>query len=138
MSAERTARNTRLAGGLVLVFWGLLAANTWVAAVRMGVTGSDVSFVALVLAMAVAIALGLIRRARWAWWAAAALGATGLFFVLPVAGTIVLGGPTNPVGTGWDVVFFPLTAAVLVALMLVLWSLRKGVGPRDESTLEES
>ena len=49
MSAEWMARNTRLVSGLVIVFWGLLAANTWVAAVRVGLTGSDVTFVALVL-----------------------------------------------------------------------------------------
>jgi hypothetical protein len=129
MSTERVARRRRLAVGLVIAFWGLIAANTWVAAVRVGVTGSDLSFVALVLVAAVAIALGLVRRARWAWWAAVALAATGLFFVLPVAGTIVLGGPSDPVGTGWDVVFFPVTAAVLAALMIVLWSLRKSADP---------
>jgi len=55
MSAEWMARRTRRASGLVISFWGLLAANTWVAAVRVGVTGSDVSFVALVLVAVVAI-----------------------------------------------------------------------------------
>jgi hypothetical protein len=107
------------------VFWGLLAANTWVAAGRVGVTGADVSFVALVLAAAITIVIGLIRRSPWAWWGALALAAVGLFFVLPVAGTILLGGPSDPVGTGWDVVFFPLTTAVLVALLGALWRLRK-------------
>jgi hypothetical protein len=36
MSAEWMARNTRLASGLVIAFWGLLAANTWVAARARG------------------------------------------------------------------------------------------------------
>lgn len=125
MSAARGGRARRLACGMVLGFWALLAANTWVAALRVGVTGSDVSFVLLVLVAAVAIVLGLIRRSRWAWWSALALGAAGLFFVLPVAGTILLGGPADPVGTGWDVVFFPLTAAVLVVLLVALWQARR-------------
>ena len=49
----------------------------------------------------------------------------GLFFVLPVTGTILLGGSIEPVGTGWDIVFFPLTTTVLVALVAALWLLRK-------------
>ena len=114
----------RWAGGLILVFWGLLAANTWIAAVRGGITGSDVSFVLLVLAAAISIVIGLIRRSPWAWWGALALAAVGLFFVLPVTGTLLLGGPRDPVGTGWDVVFFPVTTAVLVGLLVVLWRLR--------------
>jgi hypothetical protein len=138
MNTERRARRTRLANGLLISFWGLLAANTWVAAVRVGVTGSDISFVLLVLVATVAIVLGLVRRARWAWWAALALAATGLFFVLPVAGTILLGGPSDPVGTGWDVVFFPLTAAVLVALTAVLWGLRESGRPGGGPTQEVS
>lgn len=115
----------RWAGGLILVFWGLLAANTWIAAARVGITGSDVSFVLLVLATAIAIMIGLIRRSPWAWWGALALAGVGLFFVLPVTGTLLLGGPRDPVGTGWDVIFFPVTTGVLVALMGVLWRLRR-------------
>jgi len=125
MSDRRRTHWTRLAGGLVFVFWGLLATNTWVAASPLGVTGSDVSFVLLVLAAAIAMVLGLIRRSPWAWWATLGLAAVGLFFVVPVAGTILLGGSSEPVGTGWDVVFFPLTAAVLVALAVTLFELRR-------------
>ena len=117
-------RTRRLACGLVLVFWGLLAMNTWVAATRIGITGSDVSFVLLVLAATIAIVIGLIRRSPWAWWGALALTAGALFFVLPVTGTLLLGGPTDPVGTGWDVVFFPVTTGVLIALLVMLWRLR--------------
>jgi peptidoglycan/LPS O-acetylase OafA/YrhL len=116
----RVSPPRRLAGALIIVFWGLLAANTWVAAVTVGVTGSDVSFLLLLMAGVVAIVIGLIRRSPWAWWAALGLAVVGLFFVLPVTSTILLGGPTDPVGTGWDVVFFPLTTAVLVALLAVL------------------
>jgi len=72
-----------------------------------------------------AIVLGLMRRSRWAWWAALGLALSGLFFVLPVTGTILLGGPTDPVGTGWDVVFFPLTTVVLISLLVVLSKLRR-------------
>ena len=129
MSASR--RQRRWAGGLVLVFWGLLAANTWVAATRVGITGSDVSFVLLVLAAALAIVIGLIRRSPWAWWGALALSAVGLFFVLPVTGTLLLGGPRDPVGTGWDIVFFPVTTGVLIGLLGVLWRLRGDPGPAE-------
>lgn len=114
----------RWASGLILVFWGLLAANTWIAAVRVGITGADVSFVLLVLAAALAIVIGLVRRSPWAWWGALVLAGVGLFFVLPVTGTLLLGGPRDPVGTGWDVVFFPVTTAVLTGLLVVLWRLR--------------
>ena len=125
----------RLAGGLVIVFWGLLAANTWIAADSVGVTGSDVSFVLLLMAVAIAIVLGLIRRSAWGWWSALGLAAAGLFFVLPVAGTILLGGPSDPVGTGWDVVFFPLTAAVLIALLVVLWKVGRRAATESEAAL---
>ena len=124
------SRTRQLACGLVLIFWGLLAMNTWIAAVRVGVTGSDVSFVLLVLAAAIAIVIGLIRRSPWAWWGALALAVVALFFVLPVTGTQLLGGPSDPVGTGWDVVFFPVTTGVLVALLVLLWRLRSDAGSR--------
>jgi hypothetical protein len=138
VSAGRRPRGTRRAGGLILAFWALLATNTWVAAGRLGISGSDVSFVLLLLAAAIAIVLGLIRRSPWAWWSALALAGAGLFFVLPVAGTILLGGPSDPVGTGWDIVFFPLTAAVLIALLVALWTLRRASRHGDESAAEES
>jgi len=128
VSDGRRTHWTRLAGGLVFGFWGLLATNTWVAASPVGVTGSDVSFVLLVLAAAIAMVLGLIRRSSWAWWATLALAAFGLLFVLPITGTILLGGPSDPVGTGWDVVFFPLTTAVLIALVVALFKLRRADG----------
>ena len=117
-------RTRQLACGLVLIFWGLLAMNTWIAAARVGITGSDVSFVLLVLAAAIAIVIGLIRRSPWAWWSGLALTLLALFFVLPVTGTLLLGGPSDPVGTGWDVVFFPVTTGVLIALLVLLWRLR--------------
>ena len=117
-------RERRWAGGLILAFWGLLAVNTSIAATRVGISGSDVSFVLLVLAAALALVIGFIRRSPWAWWGGLALAGGGLFFVLPVTGTLLLGGPLDPVGTGWDVVFFPLTTAVLVGLLGVLWRLR--------------
>jgi hypothetical protein len=109
---------------MVLLFWVLLLANTWVAALRVGITGSDVSFVMLLLAASLAIGLGLIRHARWAWWCALGLALVGLFFVLPVAGTILLGGPADPVGTGWDVVFFPAMTVVALTLIVALWRAR--------------
>lgn len=123
-------RTRRLACGLVLIFWGLLAMNTWIAAVQVGLTGSDVSFVLLVLAASIAIVIGLVRHSPWAWWGALVLTAAALFFVLPVTGTLLLGGPRDPVGTGWDVVFFPVTTGVLIALLVLLWRLREDARPR--------
>jgi hypothetical protein len=129
MNAAGQSRARRLASGLLLIFWGLLAMNTWIAAVQVGITGSDISFVLLVLAATIAIVIGLIRRSPWAWWGALALAAMALFFVLPVTGTLLLGGPREPVGTGWDVVFFPVTTGILIALLVLLWRLRADARP---------
>jgi len=124
MNAGRGRSARRLAVGMVLLFWALVAANTWVAALRIGITGSDVSFVMLLLVAALAIGLGLIRRSPLAWWCALGLALVGLFFVLPVVGTILLGGPANPVDTGWDVVLFPAMTAVSLVLVWALWRAR--------------
>jgi hypothetical protein len=112
----------RSAPWLVLSFGTLVAANAALTAVRGSATVGDLATGGALLVLAVLIAQGLRRGARWAWWASLALAGAGLFFVLPLAGTILLGGPTEPVGTGWDMVFFPLTAAILVALVIALWT----------------
>lgn len=124
MSVTRLgARNA--AGWLVVGFGGLVAVNVAVAAAGAGATGTDLSFAVLLLLVAAVTARSLRRGTRWAWWISLALACVGLFFVLPVTGTILLGGSMEPVGTGWDVVFFPLTTLVLVALLALLWVLRR-------------
>jgi hypothetical protein len=91
-------------------------------------TGSDLSFVVVVLLTTSLCGYGLRRRALWAWWASFLQAGLGLFFVLPVVGTILLGGTTEPVGTGWDIVFFPLSTAILVALLVLLVMARRQAG----------
>jgi hypothetical protein len=110
-----------LTSWLLIVFAGLVFANTGVSALRAGATGADWSFALLLVMVAAVAARNLWVGMRWAWWLALGLAATGLFFVLPVTGTILFGGSTEPVGTGWDIVFFPLTTTVLVALIVALW-----------------
>jgi hypothetical protein len=125
MNARFNGRMVGPASWLVVAFGFLMLVNGGVAVARGTATTGDVLLTGLLLAAAVTTALGLRRRARWAWWTALVLGSIGLFFILPVAGTILLGGSLEPVGTGWDVVFFPMTAGVLVALLTLLWTLRK-------------
>lgn len=117
-------RSTGVAGWLLMVFAALVLANTAISALTSGATGADWSFAVLLAMVAGASARSLWLGAAWAKWTAFALAFVGLFFVLPVTATIVLGGSTDPVGTGWDVVFFPLTTGVLIALLVGLWTLR--------------
>lgn len=114
-----------LASWLLVAFAGLVLANTGVSAVRGDATGADWSFALLLVVVAAVTARSLWLGSGWAWWVSIALAFVGLFFVLPVTGTILLGGSLEPVGTGWDIVFFPLTTAVLVALLAALWPLRR-------------
>ncbi len=138
MNTRRHTLRSRLASWLMLAFGGLFAANAALAVFRGFSNAIDASFAVLVFVTAAWTAAGLWEDARWARRVAPLLAATGLFFVLPVAGTIALGGALEPVGTGWDVVYFPLTAIVLIALLAVLWGSRAAVSIRDGSTLGES
>lgn len=130
MSIDETGASptTRAASWLVVTFGVLVALNALVAWVTTGVTtGADISFVIMLLMAVSVCGIGLRRLASWAWWISLLLAAVGLFFVLPVTGTILLGGPSDPVGTGWDVVFFPLTTLVLLALVAALLRTRREV-----------
>jgi hypothetical protein len=124
VSAQRGARLTVTAGVLLMAFAVLVAINTAATAATGGATGADVSFVALLVVVAAVAGRSLHLGARWAWWISLALASVGLFFVAPVTGTLLLGGTLEPVGTGWDVVFFPLITVDLLALVVVLWRLR--------------
>jgi len=119
-------RSVTWASWLVVSFGVLVAAN-WVVAVigDTGATGADLSFGIFMLLATAASGRGLQRRARWACLASFILAICGLFFVAPIAGTILLGGGTDPVGTGWDVVFFPLVAGILTSLLVLLRSVWK-------------
>ena len=101
-------------GALVLVHWLVASYNLRVA------TAADFSFTVLLLVATSVCGYGMRRRARWAWFGTLALAIGGLFFVAPIAGTILLGGGAEPVGTGWDAFFFPVVAAILVAVILLL------------------
>ncbi len=110
-----------MAAWLLIVFAGLVLANTGVSTVRAVATGADWSFTVLLVVVVAVAARSLWIGMRWAWWLALGLAAAGLFFVLPVTVTILLGGSTEPVGTGWDIAFFPLTTIVLAGLVSALW-----------------
>jgi hypothetical protein len=120
--AEDTAR--LLAGWMLLVVGGLLLVNTSLASVGAGVSGSDWALVLLAVTASVIAARSLWRSAPGAWWMAAAYDAVGLFFVLPVMVAILFGASREPVGTGWDVVFFPAVTAALLAVSAALWIAR--------------
>ena len=133
MSARAGGGLTLAAGVLLMTFAALVAINTAVTAAAGGATGADASFVALLVIVAAVAGRSLYRGARWAWWISLALALVGLFFVAPVTGTMLLGATLEPVGTGWDVVFFPLITVDLLALVAVLWRLRV----RANSTLTQ-
>jgi hypothetical protein len=125
-STSDLPRSVTWASWLVVSLGALVAAN-WVVAIigNAGATGADLSFAILLLLTTAASGRGLQRRARWAWLASFLLAVCGLFFVAPIAGTILLGGGTDPVGTGWDVVFFPFLAGILTSLLVLLRSVWK-------------
>ena len=109
------------ASHLVVSFGVIMLVHFFVVSYTMaGVSAADFSFAVLLLVAAAVCGRGMRRRARWAWFGALALALGGLFFVAPIVMTILLGGGPDPVGTGWDVVFFPLVAAILVALLAML------------------
>ena len=130
MSTAQKPGPIPFASWLLIAFAGLVLANTGVSALRGAATGADWSFAVLLVVVAAVTARRLWLGVAWAWWISVALVFTGLFFVLPVTGTILLGGPMEPVGTGWDIVFFPLTTVVLVALLAALWPLREAASSR--------
>jgi hypothetical protein len=125
MGAHAKHDATGVAGWLLIAWGGLVVANTAVSALTSGATGADWSFALLLVLVAAASARSLRHGLRWAWRTSLALALVGLFFLLPVTGTILLGGPTEPVGTGWDIVFFPLSTGVLASLLVALWLRRK-------------
>ena len=126
----------RASAWLVFMFGVLVAANAALAVALARATSGEVAFALGVFVMASVVATSLRRSARWAWWASLAFAVVGLFFVLPVTGSVLLGSTLEPVGTGWDVVFFPLTAAVLSALLVALWTLRRKLVFRSDAPLE--
>jgi drug/metabolite transporter (DMT)-like permease len=109
------------ASRLLLLFGLLVLVHFFVASVnRVGATLTDLGLALLVLVVAALGSRGLRRRARWAWVAALLMAVTTLFFVAPLTGTMLLGGGVDPVGTGWDVVFFPMVTLIHLALLGLL------------------
>jgi hypothetical protein len=120
---------------LVEAFGVLMTLNWVVAAVvgGAGATRADLMFAAALLGATIWCGARLRARGRSGWIGAIVIAFGGLFFVAPVVGTIVLGGGASPVGTGWDVVFFPLSALVLLALLVVLHRARSDMGTVSET-----
>lgn len=118
----------------ILWSFGLLVlAHFFVASFnQVGATLVDLGFAVLILVVAGVSARGLRRRARWGWFGALALAVPTLFFVAPVTGTILLGGGAQPIGTGWDVFFFPAAAVLMLALLALLSSVWSETGPRPQ------
>jgi len=113
------------AASLTATFGILVAANTAVAAPGGRPSAAEGAFALLLVMLTAWCARGISRNQPWARLVVLGLVAVGLFFVLPITGALLLGSDPEPVGTGWDVVFFPLTTAVLLAL---LWTLRPSAG----------
>jgi hypothetical protein len=130
--ATAAPRSATWASRLVVLFGFAVAAN-WVVAMTRDVepTGADLSFTVLMLVVTGLLGYGLNRLARWAWFLSLVLAALGLFFVAPIIGTMMLGGGLEPIGTGWDVFYFPLLTVILVALLILLPSVWREMQPRS-------
>ncbi len=115
-------------GALLVAFACVVGTNEVVGLLR-GVTPGpvNVAFALALLALTAAVASGLRRRRRWAWLLALSIAVVGLFLVAPVLATILLGGGLEPVGTGWDVVYFPLIGGLLLTVLALLRSARAEV-----------
>jgi hypothetical protein len=113
-----------IAGWMIVATGGLVLANTAISSAGPAVTGSDWSFALLAAVIAYLVARGLWSGARWAWWVGLVYAAVGLFFALPVAVALVFGASAEPVGTGWDLLLFPATTVLLLALLGALWMAR--------------
>lgn len=109
------------AGRLLKLFGLLVLAHFYVASFnQVGATLPDLAFALLLLVVAVVSQQGLRHRARWAWIVAFLLAVGSLFFAAPITGTILLGGGTEPIGTGWDLFFFPCLTVMMLALLALL------------------
>ena len=132
MNASVASRPDRHAPGawaarLLVTFGALTVAHWFVASAHLiGQSVADLGFALLLGGLTVVVARGLLGGARWARWGAFALAGTGIFFVAPVAATILLGGGAEPIGTGWDVVYFPLALLLLTAVIAVLLAPSRG------------
>lgn len=117
------------AAALLLVAYGVLVLLNAVVLWLSGdwAAAGDLSFGVLLLVVVGITGAALRRGQTWAWWLALLLDIAGLFFVFPVVASIILGAGTDPVGTGWDVVFFPTVALVLGALAALLFRIRDTV-----------
>jgi hypothetical protein len=133
-NSDAVPRSVVWASRLVVAF-GVVTVIHWVVASynRIGSTAADLGFTVLLLVATAVCGHGMRRYARWAWFGALALAIGGLFFVAPIAGTILLGGGTDPIGTGWDAVFFPLVTLILVALIAALRPAWRSMRPEETS-----
>ena len=126
--------------GRVLKLFGLLVlAHFYVASFHeVGATLPDLGFTHLLLVVAVVGQKGLRHRARWAWITALLLAVGSLFFAAPITGTILLGGGTEPIGTGWDLFFFPCLTVMMLALLGLLARAWKETGREARERREQA
>jgi hypothetical protein len=121
---------------LIVVFGTLMLVHGFVTTRHIFAPSAvDLAVSVAIFLVCLAAGRGLRRGDPWAWWAALGITLVALFFVAPVAGTIILGGGTEPVGTGWDVVFFPLASVILVGELIMLrWARKESRDARPRPT----
>ena len=135
--APPVPRRIALASRLLWLFGLLVLVHFFVSSInRVGATLTDLAFALLIVIIAALSGRGLRRRARWAWVAALLLALGTLFFVAPVTATILLGGGAQPIGTGWDVVFFPASTGIHLALLGLLSQTWREMGRRPDEPVE--
>lgn len=117
-AVQWTARLVVGFGGAVMLHWFVASYN------QIGATLVDLAFAVALMAFALACRRALLGGDRRAMPAVLFIAVAGLFFVAPVVGTMLLGGGTEPIGTGWDSVFFPVVALLslgMVGLFPATW-----------------
>lgn len=114
------------AAALLVLYGGIVLLQALFGAEEPGVGSTGEWMLAgLHLVVGVGAAAGLWRGRRWAWWGALLLAALGLFFLLPVAIAVVLGGGRETARSTGELAFVLSAVAVLLLLLGVLVSRRR-------------
>lgn len=137
-ASQRASAPGRTVAAVALLLYGVLVLiHALVSAQGPGETSAGELSLAIVhLAVAMGVAAGLRGGRRWAWWCASALGGLGLFFLLPVALGILLGGGREMAGTVWALVFFLTSTGALTLLVAILVARRQDFGDGASGTPE--
>jgi hypothetical protein len=87
--------------------------------------GGAVVLSVLHFGIVLAVAVGLSRGRRWAWWGAVALALVGLFFLLPLAMGVLFGSGPRFSQDKWELALVLGSPTVLAAVLALLTTQRR-------------